>query len=151
MSTELNGIFPSNNESIDNHTLIDHIYPNCKSYENYKGLIKSNGVGVFNGKVIVEQDAQQIEAYQQNNNILLDEDAIIYSKPELEIYADDVKCSHGSTTGQFDDEALFYLRSRGLSRASALQHLTLGFVNEIIDTIKDENHKDFILNKILAN
>ena len=150
--TELNGIFsPSNNEFIDNHTLIDHIYPNCKSYENYKGLIKSNGVGVFNGKVIVEQDAQQIEAYQQNNNILLDEDAIIYSKPELEIYADDVKCSHGSTTGQFDDEALFYLRSRGLSRASALQHLTLGFVNEIIDTIKDENHKDFILNKILAN
>ena len=69
----------------------------------------------------------------------------------MEIYADDVKCSHGSTTGQFDDEALFYLRSRGLSRASALQHLTLGFFNEIMDTIKDENHKDFILNKILAN
>ena len=108
--TELNGIFaPSTNEFIDNHTLIDHIAPNCKSFENYKGLIKSNGIGVFNGKVIVEKDAQKIEAFQQNNNILIHDDSTVYSKPELEIYADDVKCSHGSTTGQFDDEALFYL------------------------------------------
>ena len=150
--TELNGIFaPSENEFIDNHTLIDHIAPNCKSFENYKGLIKSNGVGVFNGKVIVEKDAQKIEAFQQNNNILIHDDSTVYSKPELEIYADDVKCSHGSTTGQFDDEALFYLRSRGLSQDSAMKYLTLGFIHEILDCFKNSNHRKFILKKFLLN
>ena len=150
--TELNGIFtPSSNEFIDNHTLIDHAAPNCKSFENYKGLIKSNGIGVFNGKVIVEKDAQRIEAFQQNNNILIHDDSTVYSKPELEIYADDVKCSHGSTTGQFDDEALFYLRSRGLSQDSAMEYLTLGFVHEILDCFKNLNHREFILKKFLLN
>ena len=150
--TELNGIFtPSSNEFIDNHTLIDHAAPNCKSFENYKGLIKSNGIGVFNGKVIVEKDAQRIEAFQQNNNILIHDDSTVYSKPELEIYADDVKCSHGSTTGQFDDEALFYLRSRGLSQDSAMEYLTLGFVHEILDCFKNSNHREFILKKFLLN
>ena len=150
--TELNGIFtPSSNEFIDNHTLIDHAAPNCKSFENYKGLIKSNGIGVFNGKVIVEKDAQRIEAFQQNNNILIHDDSTVYSKPELEIYADDVKCSHGSTTGQFDDEALFYLRSRGLSQDAAMEYLTLGFVHEILDCFKNSNHREFILKKFLLN
>ena len=150
--TELNGIFaPSSNEFIDNHTLIDHIAPNCKSFENYKGLIKSNGIGVFNGKVIVEKDAQKIEAFQQNNNILIHDDSTVYSKPELEIYADDVKCSHGSTTGQFDDEALFYLRSRGLSQDAAMEYLTLGFVHEIMDCFENLNHREFILKKFLLN
>ena len=150
--TELNGIFtPSSNEFIDNHTLIDHVAPNCKSFENYKGLIKSNGIGVFNGKVIVEKDAQRVEAFQQNNNILIHDDSTVYSKPELEIYADDVKCSHGSTTGQFDDEALFYLRSRGLSHDSAMEYLTLGFVHEILDCFKNSNHREFILKKFLLN
>ena len=150
--TELNGIFaPSSNEFIDNHTLIDHLASNCKSFENYKGLIKSNGIGVFNGKVIVEKDAQKIEAFQQNNNILIHDDSTVYSKPELEIYADDVKCSHGSTTGQFDDEALFYLRSRGLSQDSAMEYLTLGFVHEILECFENLNHREFILKKFLLN
>ena len=116
--SELNGIFtPSNNEHIDNHTLINHLVPNCQSLKIIKESSRGNGVGVFNGKVIVHENAQKIEAYQKNN-ILLDQDAVIYSKPELEIYADDVKCSHGSTTGQFYLDSIFYLRSRGISLKS---------------------------------
>ena len=123
--------------------------PNCKSFENYKGVLKENGVGVFNGKVIVHQDAQKIEAFQKNNNILIDQDSIIYSKPELEIYADDVKCSHGSTTGQFDDEALFYLRSRGLSIKKSLQLMTLGFINEVIQKTSNLEYVEFVLKRLL--
>ena len=150
--TELNGVFsPSNNEHIDNHTTINHLVPNCKSFENYKGVLKENGVGVFNGKVIVHQDAQKIEAFQKNNNILIDQDSIIYSKPELEIYADDVKCSHGSTTGQFDEEALFYLRSRGLSIKKSLELMTLGFINEVIQKSNNLEYVDFVLKRILKS
>ena len=148
--TELNGVFsPTKDEHIDNHTTINHLVPNCKSFENYKGVLKENGVGVFNGKVIVHQDAQKIEAFQKNNNILIDQDSIIYSKPELEIYADDVKCSHGSTTGQFDDEALFYLRSRGLSIKKSLQLMTLGFINEVIQKTSNLEYVDFVLKRLL--
>jgi Fe-S cluster assembly protein SufD len=148
--TELNGVFnPNENQYIDHHTTIDHLVANCNSFENYKGIIRENGVGVFNGKVIVHQDAQKIEAFQQNNNVLINENSIVYSKPELEIYADDVKCSHGSTTGQFDDEALFYLRSRGLSRSKATQMLTIGFVNEVIEKASGKDYKSFILENLL--
>ena len=120
--SELNGVFaPIEKQHFDNHTTINHFVADCKSFENYKGVIKESGVGVFNGKVIVHQDAQKIEAFQKNNNILLDEESKIYSKPELEIYADDVRCSHGSTTGRFDEEALFYLRSRGISVKKSLE------------------------------
>ena len=104
---------------------------------------------MFNGKVIVHQDAQKIEAFQKNNNILIDQDSIIFSKPELEIYADDVKCSHGSTTGQFDDEALFYLRSRGLSIKKSLQLMTLGFINEVIQKTSNLEYVDFVLKRLL--
>lgn len=148
--TELNGVFsPSVNEYMDQHTTIDHLVANCNSFENYKGVIRSNGIGVFNGKVIVHQDAQKIEAFQQNNNVLIDDNATIFSKPELEIYADDVKCSHGSTTGQFDEEALFYLRSRGLGRIKATEMLTIGFINEVIEKASGENYKSFILKNLL--
>ena len=148
--TELNGVFsPTKDEHIDNHTTINHLVSNCKSFENYKGVLKENGVGVFNGKVIVHQDAQKIEAFQKNNNILIDQDSIIYSKPELEIYADDVKCSHGSTTGQFDDEALFYLRSRGLSIKKSLQLMTLGFINEVIQKTSNLEYVEFVLKRLL--
>lgn len=148
--SELNGIFsPSENEYIDQHTTINHLVSNCNSFENYKGIIRGNGVGVFNGKVIVHKDAQQIEAFQQNNNVLIDENSTIYSKPELEIYADDVKCSHGSTTGQFDDQALFYLRSRGLSRTKAIDLLTSGFVNEVIEKVSEEEFKSFLLKTLI--
>ena len=150
--TELNGVFsPTKNEHIDNHTTINHLVPNCKSFENYKGVLKENGVGVFNGKVIVHQDAQKIEAFQKNNNILLDDDSIVYSKPELEIYADDVKCSHGSTTGQFDEEALFYLRSRGLSIKKSLELMTLGFINEVIQKSNNLEYVDFVLKRLLKS
>ena len=150
--SELNGIFtPFKNDHIDNHTTINHHVPNCKSFENYKGIMKENGVGVFNGKVIVHENAQKIEAFQQNNNILLDEEAKIYSKPELEIYADDVKCSHGSTTGQFDQESIFYLRARGLSLKKAKELMILGFINEVIQKSDNSEYIDFILERVLEN
>tara|TARA_B100000768_G_scaffold102628_1_gene95519 strand:+ start:5445 stop:6656 length:1212 start_codon:yes stop_codon:yes gene_type:complete len=150
--SELNGVFaPIEKQHFDNHTTINHFVSDCKSFENYKGVIKESGVGVFNGKVIVHQDAQKIEAFQKNNNILLDEESKIYSKPELEIYADDVRCSHGSTTGRFDEEALFYLRSRGISVKKSLELMTLGFINEVIEKSTDSDYKEFILNKLLKN
>ena len=94
-------------QHVDHNTLVNHAQPNCESHQDYKGIFSERSVGVFNGKVIVHENAQKIEAFQKNNNILLDNDAVIYSKPELEIYADDVKCSHGSTTGQFNLDSIF--------------------------------------------
>jgi Fe-S cluster assembly protein SufD len=148
--SELNGVFaPVEKQHFDNHTTINHFVADCKSFENYKGVIKGSGIGVFNGKVIVHQDAQKIEAFQKNNNILLDDESKIYSKPELEIYADDVRCSHGSTTGRFDEEALFYLRSRGISVKKSLELMTLGFINEVIEKSNDLQYKEFILKRLL--
>ena len=150
--SELNGVFsPSENEYIDNHTVINHFVANCKSFENFKGIVKGNGVGVFNGKVIVHENAQKIEAFQNNKNILLDKESIIYSKPELEIYADDVKCSHGSTTGQFDDEAIFYLRARGISLKKSKELMILGFINEVIKKCNNIDYQDFIIERLLNN
>lgn len=150
--SELNGVFaPIEKQHFDNHTTINHLVADCKSFENYKGVIKESGVGVFNGKVIVHQDAQKIEAYQKNNNILLDDESKIYSKPELEIYADDVRCSHGSTTGRFDEEALFYLRSRGISLKKSLELMTLGFINEVIEKSNDSAYKEFVLKRLLKD
>ena len=150
--SELNGVFaPIEKQHFDNHTTINHFVADCKSFENYKGVIKESGVGVFNGKVIVHQDAQKIEAFQKNNNILLDDESKIYSKPELEIYADDVRCSHGSTTGRFDEEALFYLRSRGISVKKSLELMTLGFINEVIEKSNDSEYKEFVLKRLLKD
>ncbi len=150
--SELNGVFaPIEKQHFDNHTTINHFVADCKSFENYKGVIKESGVGVFNGKVIVHQDAQKIEAFQKNNNILLDDESKIYSKPELEIYADDVRCSHGSTTGRFDEEALFYLRSRGISVKKSLELMTLGFINEVIEKSNDSAYKEFVLKRLLKD
>lgn len=148
--TELNGVFTvSGDDYIDNHTLVNHLEPNCQSHENYKGIIKDNGVGVFNGKVIVHKDAQKIYAFQNNNNVLLSDYAKIYAKPELEIFADDVKCSHGSTTGQLDDEALFYLQSRGVSLDTSQKLLLEGFISEIADKISHPKFKEYILDKLI--
>ena len=150
--SELNGVFaPIEKQHFDNHTTINHFVADCKSFENYKGVVKESGVGVFNGKVIVHQDAQKIEAFQKNNNILLDDESKIYSKPELEIYADDVRCSHGSTTGRFDEEALFYLRSRGISVKKSLELMTLGFINEVIEKSNDSAYKEFVLKRLLKD
>ena len=131
--------------------VINHFVANCKSFENFKGIVKGNGVGVFNGKVIVHENAQKIEAFQNNKNILLDKESIIYSKPELEIYADDVKCSHGSTTGQFDDEAILYLRARGISLKKSKELMILGFINEVIKKCNNIDYQDFIIERLLNN
>ena len=135
--TQLYGAFIGReNNHIDNHTYVHHKAPNCTSDENYKGVLADKATGVFNGKVKVYQDAQKINAYQSNKNILLSDSASINAKPELEIYADDVKCSHGSTTGQLDQHALFFLRARGISETKATDMLIKGFMAEIVGAVK---------------
>jgi len=124
-------------EHVDNHTCIDHLAPHCLSNELYKGVIGDKATAVFNGKVFVRQDAQKINAFQSNANVLTSDLASVNSKPELEIYADDVKCSHGSTTGQLDDEAIFYLRARGLSEKAAKDLLIQAFLDDVFS--KTEN------------
>jgi Fe-S cluster assembly protein SufD len=136
-TTKLNGLYLlKDNQHVDNHTKVDHKQPHCNSYELYKGVADDNSTAVFNGKVFVREDAQKIQAFQQNNNIVMSANASINAKPELEIYADDVKCSHGSTTGQFDEEAVFYLRARGVSEDSARKLLIAAFANDVIEHIQ---------------
>ncbi len=128
---------------IDNHTSVDHKAPNCYSNEVYKGILDNNSKGVFNGKVFVRQDAQKTNAYQSNKNILLTDTATINTKPQLEIWADDVSCSHGCTTGQLDEEQLFYLRSRGIGKSSARAMLLHAFVNDVLDKIEIDFLHDY--------
>lgn len=143
--TKLNGVYlASGTEHFDNHTYVDHIAPNCNSSENYKGIIDDKATAVFNGKVMVQPDAQKINGFQSNQNILLSDEATVNSKPELEIYADDVLCSHGSTTGQLDEEAMFYLQTRGVSESSACKMLIRAFVFDVLDEIKLEAFRTHI-------
>ena len=118
---------------VDNHTIVDHIKPNCQSNELYKGVMKDESTGIFNGKIFVRKDAQKTNAFQKNNNLMLSNKAIVDSKPQLEIFADDVKCSHGSTVGQFNEEALFYLKSRGIGEERAKALLIHAFAYDIIE------------------
>ena len=152
--SHLNGLFITNGtDLIDNHTSVQHNKPNCRSNQLYKGILDGKSTGIFNGKIFVERDAQKTNAYQSSKNILLSDDATINTKPQLEIYADDVKCSHGSTTGQLNEEALFYLRSRGLSVDSARNLLLYAFANDVLDTIRIESLKNYLeelVNKKLA-
>ncbi len=137
--THLYGLFlPNGTTHVDNHTLVDHAKPDCVSNELYKGVLDDHASGVFNGKVFVRPDAQRINAFQENKSILLSETATMNSKPELEIYADDVKCSHGATTGQLDPEALFYLRTRGIPERQARGMLLYAFARDVIENIKIE-------------
>jgi Fe-S cluster assembly protein SufD len=134
--THLNGMYMlKGQQHVANYTTVDHQVPNCESHELYKGIMDDKSVSVFNGKVFVRKDAQKTNAYQSNANVLISDDASVNSKPELEIYADDVKCSHGSTTGQLDDEAIFYLRARGLSEKSATQLMLTAFMSDVLDKI----------------
>jgi Fe-S cluster assembly protein SufD len=121
---------------VDNHTRVDHAMPNCQSNELYKGIMKDKSTGVFNGKIMVHLDAQKTNAYQRNQNILLDENATINTKPQLEIFADDVKCTHGATIGQLDEEPMFYLRSRGIPEDVARKMLLNAFADDIAEKIK---------------
>ena len=134
--SNMNGIIILNNNEIgDNHTYVDHKRENCQSNELYKGIYLGKSKGVFNGKIMVRPDAQKINAFQANNNLLLSENSAINSKPQLEIYADDVKCSHGCTIGQLDEKALFYLRTRGISKKDAMAILTFAFASEAMEKI----------------
>ena len=148
--TNLNGAYLLKDlQHLDNHTIVDHIAPHCNSNELYKGILSGKSTGVFNGKVFVRPNAQKISAFQSNANVLLSDDASVNSKPELEIYANDVKCSHGSTTGQLDEDAVFYLRARGLSEKSARSLITQAFITEVVDKVEQKEVRDFIQNKLV--
>ena len=136
--------FLKGKQHTDTHTLVNHAKPNCYSNELYKGVLADKSRGVFNGKIFVKPDAQKTNAFQSNKNILLSPDAIMDTKPQLEIYADDVKCSHGATVGQMDEEPLFYLRSRGISKRMAKALLVNAFANDIIEHIKIDALKEKI-------
>ncbi|MEH6763535.1 Fe-S cluster assembly protein SufD [Aequorivita antarctica] len=137
-------------QHVDHNTLVHHIAPNCESHQDYKGLFAESSTGVFNGKIVVEKDAQKTDAFQQNNNILIDDKATINAKPQLEIFADDVKCSHGCTIGQFDEDALFYLRSRGIGLKEARALLMYAFANTVLESVKIPELK-MRINKLIAN
>jgi Fe-S cluster assembly protein SufD len=129
---------------IDNHSLVNHKMPHCNSNEIYKGVLTENSTGVFNGKIFVQQDAQKTNAFQQNNNLLLSDKASVNSKPQLEIFADDVKCSHGSTVGQLSKEAMFYLQSRGIGEQKARALLVNAFAFDVTEKIKIPELEEYI-------
>ena len=132
----LNGLYLTTGaQHADHRTFIDHAKPHCASHELYKGILDGRSTGVFNGKILVRPDAQKTDAKQSNHSLLLSEQANVKTKPQLEIFADDVKCTHGATIGRLDEEAMFYLRSRGLTREAARNILTYAFASEIVDRI----------------
>lgn len=137
-------------QHVDHNTLVHHIEPNCESHQDYKGIFDDNSTGVFNGKVVVEKLAQKTNAFQANNNILISDKASINTKPQLEIFADDVKCSHGCTIGQLDESALFYMRQRGIPEKEARALLMFAFSNNVLDSVKIPEIKSRIT-KIIAN
>ncbi|MGJ8665526.1 MAG: Fe-S cluster assembly protein SufD [Patiriisocius sp.] len=146
----LNGVtIIEGKQHVDHNTLVHHIAENCESHQDYKGIFDESSTGVFNGKVYVEKDAQKLDAFQQNNNILISDKATINAKPQLEIFADDVRCSHGCTIGQLDEDALFYLRSRGIAKKEARALLMYAFANTVLETVKIPELKTRI-NKLIA-
>ena len=137
--SHMNGLYLlQQEEHVDNRTLVNHHAPNCESNELYKGILGGRSTGVFNGKIVVKQAAQKTNAFQSNRNILLSNDANIYTKPQLEIFADDVKCSHGATSSQIEDSELFYLQARGIGKEVARGLLVYAFAGEIVESIKNE-------------
>jgi len=149
ITSNLNGItIIGNKQHVDNHTLVNHKFENCESHELYKGIYDDAATGVFNGKVIVNKEAQKTNAYQQNDNILIGDKASINAKPQLEIFADDVKCSHGCTIGQLDESALFYLQSRGIPKKEAKALMLFAFGNDVVEKIKIPGLKPRIIRLI---
>ena len=136
--------FLSGAQHVDNHTLVNHAVPNGYSNELYKGVLGGTSTGVFNGKILVQQDAQKTNAFQSNKNILLSKEATVNTKPQLEIFADDVKCSHGATTGQLDEDALFYLKARGIPEKQARSLLTIAFANDIAEKITIDSVRSYV-------
>lgn len=132
------------NQFVDNHTIVDHMKPHCESYEWYKNITQDTSTAVFNGKIFVRLDAQKTNAFQQNNNMLIGEKSAVYTKPQLEIFADDVKCSHGCTIGQFDNDALFYLRARGISEAQARILLVHAFAFDVTSRFANSTVREYV-------
>ena len=150
MDSTLNGVtIIGDKQHVDHNTLVHHIEPNCESHQDYKGIFNDSATGVFNGKVIVNKEAQKTNAFQSNNNILLSDKSTINSKPQLEIFADDVKCSHGCTIGQLDESALFYMKSRGIPEKEAKGLLMYAFSNNVLKSVKIPELKQRIT-KIIA-
>lgn len=148
----LNGLYMADDDQlIDNHTRIDHAKPHCASHELYKGILDGKSRGVFNGKIHVHQDAQKTDAKQTNKTLLLSDDATIDTKPQLEIYADDVKCTHGATVGQLDADSIYYLRTRGIGLAEARSLLTFAFANDIVSRIRVEPIREHLEELLLVH
>lgn len=150
IASHLNGItIIGEKQHVDHYTLVQHSTPNCESHQDYKGIFSDRSTGVFNGKIFVEKEAQKTNAFQKSNNILLSDKATINAKPQLEIFADDVKCSHGCTIGQLDESAMFYMQQRGIPKKEAKALLMYAFSNEVIESIKIPELKQRIT-KIIA-
>ena len=147
-NSDINGLTLSNDsQHLDNHIITDHQVPHCSSAQNFKTVLQGHSSGVFNGRTIVRKDAQKTDSSQSNKNLLLSKSALMNSNPQLEIYADDVKCAHGSSTGALNKDALFYLRSRGLDVMSAKALLVRGFATELLDLVKHDGTRDFITDR----
>ena len=134
---------------MDHYTFVEHALPNCESHQDYKSIVDEEAINVFNGKILVDKIAQKTNAYQQNDNILLSPKASVYTKPQLEIFADDVKCSHGCTVGSLNPDSLFYLQARGIPRKEASALLTYAFANTVMQTVRIPAFAAY-LNKLIA-
>ena len=140
----INGLFIGDErQHLDNYMLVEHASPHCSSHQFYNGILSGSAHGVFHGRIIVHKDAQKTDAKQTNRNLLLSDDAQIDTKPQLEIYADDVKCTHGATIGQIDENALYYLRSRGIDESSARELLLFAFAGECLGRIKSAQAREY--------
>jgi Fe-S cluster assembly protein SufD len=145
----MNGLYLiAGDQHVDNHTAMDHAMPHCNSYEVYTGVLDDKARGVFNGKIFVRRDAQKTDAKQSNRNLLLSNEALVNTKPQLEIFADDVKCTHGATIGQLDEDAEFYLRARGIPKEQAHGLLVLAFASEVLEGVEDPSLRAFLENEI---
>jgi Fe-S cluster assembly protein SufD len=148
---EVNGVYlPRGDEHVDYHTCVEHRVPGCSSRETFRGIVGDRATAVFNGRIHIHRDAQKTRAELSNRNLLTSTQAEVNTKPELEIYADDVQCSHGATVAQLDETSLHYLRSRGVSRADALVMLSFGFINEVIDTVRCEALREYLRGELGA-
>jgi Fe-S cluster assembly protein SufD len=145
----LDGLYLTDgSQQADSHLTLRHAAPNCRSHQLYKGILAGSSRAVFTGRIVVEQDAQKTDATQSNRNLILSDDAVAHSNPQLEIFADDVRCTHGSTVGRLDDDAVFYLRSRGIGRDDARRLLTLAFAGEVLDRIPVEALRDDLTQRV---
>jgi Fe-S cluster assembly protein SufD len=149
--TVMNGLYlVDGTQHVDHQTVIEHIAPNCPSHELYKGILDGRSHGVFNGKVYVHPEAQKTDGKQSNNNLLLSPEARVDTKPQLEIFADDVKCTHGATVGRLDETALFYLRSRGINRSNARKLLTYAFAADVLERLDLVELRDALESQVLV-